>query len=69
MSTQRSNVTGLVGAVVPTVSLTDGGVKFANDPVYPPDADTVPVIFNNDPSNVRFASPLMVFAVPVPVNT
>jgi hypothetical protein len=45
------------------------GLKFANDPVYPPDADTAPVTVNNEPLNVRFGSPFTVLAVAIDVNT
>lgn len=35
-----------------------------NDPVYPPDDDTVPTMFSNDPSNVKLVSTDALGAVP-----
>ena len=68
MSTHKSFVTGVLGAVVPTVNLREGGLNLSNDPLNM-DADTLPVTDNNDPLYVKPDSPLMVFAVPVAVTT
>lgn len=40
-----------------------------NEPVYPADADTRPVMFNNEPSNVRLLSTVALGAVPFKVIT
>ena len=48
MSTHKSFVTGLDGAVVPTVNLRDDGLNRSNEPLNM-DADTLPVTESNDP--------------------